>query len=94
MILTNYTTQWWVNGFIPDRDWLNRMVLNPDPTKIVAKNMVTIGSIDFSGQEGMYGALRESVLSEDGENKDKANYMIFNDTTHTVWVVWWGEEAK
>jgi len=47
--------------------------------------MVSLGTIDFTGREGMYKALKEYVTIDRPELKD---YMIFNEDGHTVWLIW------
>ncbi len=64
--------QWWITGFNPN-------------IKPVAKNMVSLGSIDFKGREGMFEALKKYI-----EKDEKLNdFMIFDEDGHTVWLIWW-----
>ena len=64
--------QWWITGFNPN-------------IKPVAKNMVSLGSIDFKGREEMFEALKQAVEGE----LNKKDFMIFDEDSHTVWLIWW-----
>ena len=98
--------QWWINGFIPDPDWMDTMFCNGHGIYLCnvtscqrqlnrhqADRMVTLGTMDFSisnTHKGMYYALKES---NDPKVKD---YMIFNeddDDDYTVWVIWWNKKV-
>lgn len=67
--------QWWITGFNPDYD-------NPD-----VDDMVTIGTIDFSENRGMYDALKKFVI-----NKEVSGNLVFDDENNLVWIMWNGEE--
>lgn len=62
--------QWWITGF------------NPDYTEPNPEIMTIINSVDFTGNEDMYYALKEKCLSENTVE------MIFDDEYKTVWIVW------
>lgn len=64
--------QWWITGFNPK-------FLNPDVTK-----MVSLGTIDFNGHEDMF----ESLKNKTETDKNKNDYMIFDEDDHTVWLEW------
>jgi hypothetical protein len=65
--------QWWITGF------------NPDFTSPDAAKMAVLGTLDFSGREGMFSKLKDAV-----ENEPKLrDYMIFDEDGHTVWLIWW-----
>jgi len=67
--------QWWITGFNP-----NFTEPNPDV-------MVSLGTIDFTGREDMFNALKFGVLNSDKEYlKD---YIIFDEDGHTVWLIWY-----
>ena len=67
--------QWWITGF------------NPNYTEPNPEIMTIINSVDFSENEGMYYALRESYMNT---NPVETNFseMIFDDEYKTVWIVW------
>lgn len=65
--------QWWITGF------------NPDYRNQYAEKMVLVGSIDYTDKAGMYTALKTEICDSIGLKK----YMIFDDSRHTVWIVWW-----
>jgi hypothetical protein len=67
--------QWWITGF------------NPEFTSPQAAKMAVLGTLDFTGREEMFGKLREAVSTR----KDLQDYMIFDEDSHTVWLIWWGE---
>jgi len=62
--------QWWITGFNPE-------FTDPDPEK-----MVMVSSVDFSEQEGMYHAFKESY--EPNELFD----IIFDDELEIAWFAW------
>lgn len=47
--------------------------------------MVLLGTIDFTDKEEMYNDLKRKTL---GTSKLK-NFMIFDDESHKVWIIWW-----
>ena len=65
--------QWWITGF------------NPDFGNPKVDDMVSLGTIDFSGHEDMFTSLKENVCKND-KLKD---YMIFDEDGHTIWLIWW-----
>ena len=65
--------QWWITGF------------NPDFGNHKVDDMVSLGTIDFSGHEDMFTSLKENVCKND-KLKD---YMIFDEDGHTIWLIWW-----
>lgn len=65
--------QWWITGFNPIFD---------EPR---VSEMVSLGTVDFDGREGMFDALKKSVTN-DPIRKD---FMIFDEDGHTVWLIWW-----
>jgi len=67
--------QWWITGFNPD------FYFPIDPNQ-----MVTLGSVDFTGYEDMYDALKRDILIKSPELLD---FLIFDDDNHTVWVIWY-----
>lgn len=67
--------QWWITGFDP-------AYMNPDHNK-----MVSLGSVDYTGCEELFNALK-SAVQNDLTLKD---YMIFDENGHTVWLVWWNK---
>lgn len=68
--------QWWVTGFVP-------ALQNPDPN-----TMVTISTANFTGREDMYWGFKSSSESY---NARLRKGLIFEDDSHTVWIVWEGE---
>lgn len=62
--------QWWITGF------------NPNYTEPNPEIMTIINSVDFSGNEDLYYALREDYSSSNPVE------MIFDDEYKTVWIVW------
>ena len=64
--------QWWITGF------------NPTIYDLNVKDMVMVGSMDFSGHKDEYDELKKAVINK----PEKSKYMYFNDTTHTVWILW------
>jgi hypothetical protein len=64
--------QWWITGFNPEFD-------QPD-----AKKMVSLGTIDFTGREDMFEALKNDVII----NNKLRDFMIFDEDGHTVWTIW------
>lgn len=68
-----YDAQWWITGFNPNFD-------NP-----VAEDMVSVGTINFKGREGMFEALKTKVEGDE----DLKDFMIFDEDGHTVWFIWW-----
>ena len=49
--------------------------------------MVSLGSADFTGRDGMFEDLKRDVINSDrNELKD---YLIFDEDGHTVWVIWY-----
>ena len=65
--------QWWITGF------------NPDFGNPKVDDIVSLGTIDFSGHEDMFTSLKENVCKND-KLKD---YMIFDEDGHTIWLIWW-----
>ncbi len=61
--------QWWITGF------------NPRYTEANPYNMITVGSVDFTGYEEMYNSFKSKYDTGD-------NNMIFDNEFHTVWIVW------
>jgi len=64
--------QWWITGFNPEFN---------DPN---VKDMVSLDTIDFTGREDMYDALKDNM-----ENNSRNKYLIFDEDGHTVWVIWY-----
>ena len=60
--------QWWITGF------------NPTIYELNVKDMVMVGSMDYSGYKDEYDELKKVY--------EKSKYMYFNDATHTVWILW------
>ena len=48
------------------------------------KDMVMVGSMDFSGYKDDYYSLEKEVK----KNKKLTSYMYFDDTTQKVWIIW------
>ena len=72
-----YQEQWWITGF------------NPNFTSSDPEIMVTIGSVDFTGHEGMYEALKSTTdITSNNYNPEASNYLIFDDNDKTVWITW------
>ncbi|MDR0920614.1 MAG: DUF4474 domain-containing protein [Oscillospiraceae bacterium] len=69
------TPQWWITGF------------NPNVKDVMPEEMVTVGSVDFSSKSELYKNFKSSM--NDNKNKDKKNFLIFDDENKTVWVDWW-----
>lgn len=46
--------------------------------------MVSLGMIDFNGHEDMF----ESLKNKTETDKNKNDYMIFDEDDHTVWLEW------
>ena len=67
-----YEKQWWITGFNPE-------FMQPD-----VKDMVSIGSIDFSGHKDLYKNLNTAVK----DYEEISQYMIFDEDGHTVWINW------
>lgn len=78
------SSQWWVTGFSGQ----NPEFLYPDENK-----MVVVGSIDLSAHQDIYDGLKREKNSQDNnksENRRAVNqYLVFDDTTSTVWVCWY-----
>ena len=69
--------QWWITGF------------NPSFTSSDPEIMVTLGSVDFTGHEGMYEALKSTTdITSNNYNPEASNYLIFDDNDKTVWITW------
>ena len=66
--------QWWITGF------------NPSFTSSDPEIMVTLGSVDFTGHEGMYEALKRDIPIN---NPKLLDFLIFDNDNHTVWVTWY-----
>ena len=66
--------QWWITGF------------NPSFTSSDPEIMVTIGSVDFTGHEGMYEDLKAYMNLP--ENEMKNQFLIFDNDNKTVWITW------
>lgn len=66
--------QWWITGF-------NNNYMFPN-----SKDLVTIGSINFEGHEDMYNGLKDAMT----QSPNLRNYMIFDDTNKTAWLIWDG----
>ena len=64
--------QWWITGFNPEFD-------SPK-----AREMVMLGSIDFSGREEMFEDFRDAMQSDFKINK----YLVFDEDDHIAWIVW------
>ena len=48
--------------------------------------MVTLGSVDFTGHEDMYDALKRDItFSDNSELKDS---ITFDDDNYTAWILW------
>ena len=69
-----YQEQWWITGF------------NPNFTSSDPEIMVTLGSVDFTGHEGMYEALKRDIPIN---NPKLLDFLIFDNDNHTVWVTWY-----
>ena len=54
--------------------------VNPTIYDLDVKDMVMVGSMDFSGYKDEYDELKLK--------HEKSPYMYFNDTTHIVWILW------
>lgn len=65
--------QWWITGFNPD-------MLNPN-----VENMVLLGSINMNNDRALYNGLKTAVQ----DNRYLSNFMIFDDASRTVWLIWW-----
>lgn len=76
--------QWWITGF-------DSTFEEPEPD-----DMGVIGSIDFSEYKQLYKDLEKSYFNsseingnmEYSQYVDGKNALIFDDNSHTVWVVW------
>ena len=51
-----------------------------------------IGSVDFSNHEEMYEAFVKE--KEKLENREKMQYVMFDDKNKTVWLCWCEEVVK
>ena len=73
--------QWWITGFTGQ----NPAYLNPKLDR-----MVMISSVALSGHTEMYKALK-SKDKESAEDyiEDKQLDLVFDDSTHTVWIDWY-----
>jgi hypothetical protein len=69
--------QWWITGFEP------QMQMH-DPS-----DLIMINSIDFSEKTEIYKAVKDEVLS----NVLLSQYVIFDDSELTLWIIW-GDETK
>lgn len=65
--------QWWITGF----SGTNKKFMEPDPNIMVA-----VGSVDLSGHQEMYNALKKA-------EKDQNEYLLFDDEEKTVWIMWY-----
>ena len=65
--------QWWITGFNPNK-------LNP-----IVENMVSLGSINMSDARALYNGLKTAVQ----DNSYLNDFMIFDDVSRTVWLIWW-----
>ena len=63
--------QWWITGF------------NPEFTEPNPDVMVSLGTVDFTGREGMFNALKKEVQT----NSMLKDYLIFDEDGHTVWAI-------
>lgn len=74
------TKQWWITGFNPE------YAGNVDVHK-----QVMVGKIDMSqfedsdGENDMFDSLESNI----SKNDDLSEYMIFDEDTDTVWVMWY-----
>ena len=69
-----YQEQWWITGF------------NPSFTSYDPEIMVTLGSVDFTGHEVMYEALKSDINFSD--NSELKNSITFDDGNYTAWILW------
>ena len=65
--------QWWITGF------------NPNFTSSDPEIMVTLGSVDFTGHEDMYEALKSDITKK---SPDLLDFLIFDNDNYTVWILW------
>jgi hypothetical protein len=47
--------------------------------------MVTLGSVDFTGHEDMYEALKSDITKK---SPDLLDFLIFDNDNYTVWILW------
>ncbi len=75
--------QWWATGF----SGYNKEFLNPNEDL-----MVVVGSIDFTGKNDMYEALKATYDSRKEDYlEDDALMLIFDDDNCKMWVNWYEE---
>lgn len=74
--------QWWITGFNPSYSG------NVDASK-----QVMICSVDFSSNEEMYTALKNTADFKSAFFNDKIlQYGIFDNNNKTLWIVWYGKD--
>ncbi|MGN0632545.1 MAG: DUF5113 domain-containing protein [Oscillospiraceae bacterium] len=71
---------WWITGFNPE------YVGNVDVHK-----QVMVGKIDMSQFEDSNGenAMFENLYSRISDDKKLSKYMLFDEKSNTVWVMWY-----
>ncbi len=67
--------QWWITGFRTDSDYELPW----------GQYMVSAGTIDFTGHEEMFNALKNSMKPR---NLKYSKYFIFDEDGHTLWIMW------
>ncbi len=72
--------QWWVTGFSGQ----NQEFLYPDENQ-----MVTVGTIDLSQHTALYDGLYKKYNSEINYYTMLGLELIFDGSSHTVWVNWY-----
>ena len=73
--------QWWITGF----SGRNPKYMNQNPNV-----MVVVGSVDLSGEhEDMFYALRDAEYDDIDMNTKHEKYLIFDESYHKVWVIWY-----
>ena len=83
MVIKSYTNifdwqptqpQWWCTGF---SGFLHDATI-PQPD-----NLISVGTIDFTGKEELYEDLKSDVVLKDYEKS-----FIFDEAGHTAWIMW------
>ncbi len=73
--------QWWITGFTGQ----NPAYLNPKLDR-----MVMVSSVNLSGHTEMYEALKNKDANmPEKEKAEKKLDLVFDDSTHTVWIDWY-----